>query len=100
MLLGCAIGAFFAGRLADRWGRRARVLIISARLFLLSALGAGSATTSTILHRRARDRRFRRRRGQRDVAGRTSPKWRQRATAAGWRRCSRSRSSAACSARS
>ncbi|WP_155518995.1 MFS transporter, partial [Xanthomonas euvesicatoria] len=40
MLLGCAIGAFFAGRLADRWGRRA-VLIISAALFLLSAIGAG-----------------------------------------------------------
>ncbi|HEY0490627.1 MAG TPA: MFS transporter, partial [Telluria sp.] len=34
MLLGCAFGAFFAGRLADRWGRRA-VLIISAVLFLL-----------------------------------------------------------------
>ena len=45
MLLGCAFGAFFAGRLADRWGRRS-VLIISAVLFLLSALGAGSATTS------------------------------------------------------
>jgi len=45
MLLGCAIGAFFAGRLADRWGRRT-VLIISAVLFLLSALGAGFATTS------------------------------------------------------
>lgn len=45
MLLGCAIGAFFAGRLGDRWGRRT-VLIISAMLFLLSALGAGSAMTS------------------------------------------------------
>ncbi|MGO4262301.1 sugar porter family MFS transporter [Lysobacter sp. TAB13] len=47
MLLGCAIGAFFAGRLADRWGRRA-VLIISAALFLISAVGAGMANTSTI----------------------------------------------------
>jgi len=46
MLLGCAIGAFFAGRLADRWGRRT-LLIISAVLFLFSALGAGFATTST-----------------------------------------------------
>ncbi len=45
MLLGCAFGAFFAGRLADRWGRRA-VLIISAVLFLLSAIGAGMANTS------------------------------------------------------
>lgn len=45
MLLGCAIGAFFAGRLADRWGRRS-VLIISAVLFLLSALGAGAAVSS------------------------------------------------------
>jgi sugar porter (SP) family MFS transporter len=45
MLLGCAIGAFFAGRLGDRWGRRT-VLIISAVLFLMSALGAGAAATS------------------------------------------------------
>jgi MFS transporter, SP family, sugar:H+ symporter len=45
MLLGCAIGAFFAGRLADLWGRRT-VLIISAVLFLLSAIGAGAAHSS------------------------------------------------------
>jgi len=45
MLLGCAFGAFSAGRLADRWGRRT-VLIVSAVLFLLSALGAGLAGTS------------------------------------------------------
>jgi MFS family permease len=45
MLLGCAAGAFFAGRLADRWGRRA-VLIIAAVLFLLSAIGAGAAQSS------------------------------------------------------
>jgi SP family sugar:H+ symporter-like MFS transporter len=47
MLLGCALGAFFAGRLADRWGRRT-LLIIAAILFLLSALGAGAATTSAL----------------------------------------------------
>ena len=47
MLLGCAIGAFFAGRLADRLGRRS-VLIISAVLFLLSALGAGAAHSSLL----------------------------------------------------
>jgi len=45
MLLGCAVGAFFAGRLGDRLGRRG-VLIIAAVMFLLSALGAGSAHSS------------------------------------------------------
>lgn len=45
MLLGCAFGAFFAGRLADLWGRRV-VLIIAALLFLLSALGAGASHSS------------------------------------------------------
>ena len=45
MLLGCAIGAFFAGRLADPYGRRS-MLIISAILFVISAWGSGIATTS------------------------------------------------------
>lgn len=47
MLLGCAFGAFFAGRLADTRGRRS-VLIVSAVLFLLSALGAGAAGSSAM----------------------------------------------------
>jgi SP family sugar:H+ symporter-like MFS transporter len=47
MLLGCAVGAFSAGRLGDRWGRRT-VLLISSIMFLLSALGAGFATTSVV----------------------------------------------------
>ncbi len=47
MLLGCAIGAFFAGRLADHWGRRA-LLILSAILFLVSAIGAGMANSSLV----------------------------------------------------
>ena len=47
MLLGCALGAFLAGRLADHWGRRS-VLIVSAVLFLLSALSAGAAATSLL----------------------------------------------------
>jgi MFS transporter, sugar porter (SP) family len=42
MLLGCAVGAFFAGRAADYQGRRT-VLIAAAILFLLSASGAGAA---------------------------------------------------------
>jgi SP family sugar:H+ symporter-like MFS transporter len=45
MLLGCAVGAFVAGWLGDRLGRRG-VLIIAALMFLLSALGAGSAHSS------------------------------------------------------
>jgi sugar porter (SP) family MFS transporter len=47
MLLGCAVGAFSAGRLGDRWGRRT-VLLIASLMFLLSALGAGFATTSAV----------------------------------------------------
>ena len=47
MLLGCAVGAFSAGRMADRLGRR-NVLIVSAVLFLLSAIGAGAATSSVV----------------------------------------------------
>ncbi|MEN2741969.1 sugar porter family MFS transporter [Microbacterium sp. X-17] len=39
-LLGCAVGAYVAGRLADRWGR-IRVMLIGAILFLASSIGAG-----------------------------------------------------------
>lgn len=42
-LLGCAVGAFLAGRFADRFGR-IPVMIIGATLFVVSALGAGFAT--------------------------------------------------------
>src|SRR5688572_26147018 len=45
MLLGCAVGAFFAGRLADHFGRRA-VLLVAAVFFLVSAWGSGIATGS------------------------------------------------------
>ena len=45
MLLGCAGGAFFAGRLADRWGRRT-LLIISAVFFIISAWGSGISGSS------------------------------------------------------
>ncbi|MBT0584976.1 sugar porter family MFS transporter [Alteromonas oceanisediminis] len=40
MLLGCAVGAFTAGRLADRFGRR-KMLILAAILFIVSAWGSG-----------------------------------------------------------
>ncbi|AAT89285.1 sugar transporter [Leifsonia xyli subsp. xyli str. CTCB07] len=39
---GCAVGAFVAGRLADRWGRL-RVMLLGAVLFLISSVGAGLA---------------------------------------------------------
>jgi SP family sugar:H+ symporter-like MFS transporter len=45
MLLGCAGGAYFAGRLADRWGRRT-LLILSALFFIVSAWGSGVAGSS------------------------------------------------------
>ncbi|MDM7955188.1 sugar porter family MFS transporter [Blastomonas sp.] len=47
ILVGSAIGAFGAGRMADRIGRRG-VMILSAVLFLVSALMAGAASSSII----------------------------------------------------
>ncbi|HEX3003844.1 MAG TPA: MFS transporter, partial [Angustibacter sp.] len=41
-LLGCAVGAWYAGRWADRWGRT-RVMLIGAILFFASSVGAGLA---------------------------------------------------------
>ncbi len=45
MLLGCAVGAFFAGRLADMYGRRS-MLMAAAIFFIVSAWGSGIATSS------------------------------------------------------
>ena len=41
-LLGCVVGAYLAGRLADRIGR-VRVMVLAATLFLVSAIGSGLA---------------------------------------------------------
>ncbi|SDS05269.1 MFS transporter, sugar porter (SP) family [Paraoerskovia marina] len=41
-LLGCAVGAWFAGSLADKYGR-IRVMVLAAILFIVSALGSGLA---------------------------------------------------------
>lgn len=45
MLLGCAAGAFLAGRIADRFGRRP-ALFVAAILFAISSLGAGISSGS------------------------------------------------------
>jgi len=45
MLLGCAVGAFFAGTLADKLGRRT-ILIVASVLFTVSAWGSGVAEAS------------------------------------------------------
>jgi MFS transporter, SP family, sugar:H+ symporter len=45
MLLGCAIGAFIAGRAADMFGRKS-ILIISAVFFMITSWGSGVAHTS------------------------------------------------------
>ena len=41
-LLGCAVGAWFAGSLANRWGR-IRVMVIAAVFFFVSAIASGLA---------------------------------------------------------
>ena len=41
-LIGCAIGAWFAGQLADAWGRKP-VMLLAAALFVISSIGSGLA---------------------------------------------------------
>ncbi len=41
-LIGCAIGAWFAGQLADVWGRKP-VMVLAAALFVISSIGSGYA---------------------------------------------------------
>jgi SP family sugar:H+ symporter-like MFS transporter len=48
LLPGCALGAFMAGRSADRWGRR-RVMLAAAILFIVSAIAAGAATSAFLM---------------------------------------------------
>lgn len=52
MLLGCALGAFGAGNLADKFGRRS-ILMVAAVFFIISAWGSGisSASLEFIIYR-------------------------------------------------
>ncbi len=45
ILIGCAIGAFFAGTWADTYGRRG-ILLLAAAMFILSSWGAGVASST------------------------------------------------------
>ncbi len=47
MLLGCAVGAFFAGSLADKFGRRT-AMFIAAVAFIFSAWGSGVSDSSAM----------------------------------------------------
>lgn len=47
MLLGCAAGAFFAGTLADKFGRKP-VMIVTAIAFIFSAWGSGISGSSGV----------------------------------------------------
>jgi SP family sugar:H+ symporter-like MFS transporter len=47
ILLGCAAGAFLAGRLADLIGRRT-VMMLAAVMFIVSAIGTGTAASSAM----------------------------------------------------
>ena len=47
MLLGCAAGAFFAGTLADKFGRKP-VMIFTAIAFIISAWGSGISSSSAM----------------------------------------------------
>jgi len=48
LLPGCALGAYLAGRSADRWGRR-RVMLVAAVLFIVSALASGAAVSAVMM---------------------------------------------------
>ncbi|GAA3724769.1 sugar porter family MFS transporter [Streptomyces tremellae] len=41
-LLGCAVGAWYAGRLADLWGRR-NVMLLGSAMFIISSVGSALA---------------------------------------------------------
>jgi MFS transporter, SP family, sugar:H+ symporter len=47
LLIGCAVGAFLAGRLADALGRK-RVMVVAALLFLIGAIVQGETASHTL----------------------------------------------------
>ena len=48
LIVGCMIGAFSVGKISDKIGRR-NTLIFTSLLFLISAIGSGFATSSSML---------------------------------------------------
>lgn len=49
LLLGCALGAFFGGRLSDRYGRRHNILLLAA-VFFVGALACAFAPNVWVLY--------------------------------------------------
>ncbi len=45
VLLGCSVGAFFAGTLADKFGRKP-MMLTAAMVFIISAMGSGISESS------------------------------------------------------
>jgi sugar porter (SP) family MFS transporter len=46
--IGCIPGALFAGRLADRYGRK-KLMIVTSLLYIIAAIGSGIAASFTLL---------------------------------------------------
>ena len=86
-LLGCALGAWFAGRLADIWGRK-KVMLLGSALFIVSSIGTGLAFSvpDLLFWRVIGGLGHRYRLG--DRARPTSPRSPRPATAVHWDRCS------------
>ena len=89
MLLGCAVGAFFAGPSGRPLGPARGADHLGGAVPVLRRGRRRGQHLDGVRHR-ARNRRLRGRRGQRDVAGLHRRSGLGALSAGGWRRCSRS----------